>query len=338
MNDPPITPSPDIGAKKRSEHDRNVLTAAKGAGITFIGKITQQGLSLVFIFLLARMLGAELYGTYRLAVTIVTILAGISMVGLDAGIRRYIAIALRQENLDRIAGVVRLGIGLPFIVSFSLSVIVAVLAGPISEGLFNAPGLAPVLRIAAMAVPIITLANSFSSIAVGYRRVEYDVYTQDIAWEAIKIALSFAAIMLGFGVIGVTYSFGLSALLALIPLIYLVNRLFPVRRSLGPAENVRKEVIGFSLPIFLSTLLNQFGRRLETLILGVFSVVSDVGVYSAMLSISSVGTLANVALRGIATPIIADLHSAEKFDDLKKFYQTITKWSSLMQAPASVAS
>jgi O-antigen/teichoic acid export membrane protein len=279
------------------------------------------------------MLGAELYGTYRLAVTVVTILAGISMVGLDAGIRRYIAIALRQEDEGKIAGIVRIGVGLPLIVSLTLSTLVALGSEIISEEMFHTPGLAPVLRIAAMAVPIMTLANCFASIAVGYRRVEYDVYTQDIAWEAIKVALSLGAIFLGMGVIGVTYSFGLSALIALIPLAYLVNRLFPIRRALGPVENNSREVIRFSLPIFLSTLLNQFGRRLETLVLGMFSIVSNVGVYSAMLSISSIGTLANVALRGIATPIIADLHSREKFDDLKKFYQTITKWSVIFNLP-----
>jgi len=80
-------------------------------------------------------------------------------------------------------------------------------------------------------------------------------------------------------------------------------------------------------------MVNQFGRRLETLVLGMFSVIANVGIYSAMLNISSIGSIANIELRGIATPIITELHSQGRVEDLRKFYQTITKWAMTFNLP-----
>jgi O-antigen/teichoic acid export membrane protein len=122
-------------------------------------------------------------------------------------------------------------------------------------------------------------------------------------------------------------------------LIYLVHKLFP----LGDAFRARvkydtKEITRFSLPLFLSTLLNQFSRRLEELFLGIFSIVINVGIYSAMLSFTQIGTLANVALRGIATPIITELHHQKKMGELKRFYQTVTKWSLIFNLPIFLTS
>jgi O-antigen/teichoic acid export membrane protein len=295
--------------------------------------VLQHVLSLGFVLILARMLGAEQYGLYRLAVTIVLVVSGASLLGMDAGIKRYIAIARKARNLERIGGVVRIGVGLPLLVGSSLALIILVAAEPISSNLFTAPELSPVLRVACLAIPILVLAQSFSSIAMAYKRVEYDVYTQDIGMEAIKVALSVVAILFGFGVGGVTVAYVLAAIVSLLPLVYLVHRLYPLQHALHSNDKPTREVLGFSLPIFLSTMLNQFGRRLETLVLGVFSVVKDVGIYSAMLGISNIGTLANVALRGIATPIIAELHSERKIHDLQKFYQTITKWALTFNLP-----
>ena len=333
MDEPIVTSQESVETGRRAEHERNVLTAARGAGITFVGKVVNNLLSLGFVFLLARWLGAEQYGLYRLAVTVVVIVSGACMLGMDAGIKRYIAIARKQHNKELIKGVVQVGIGIPGFVSLVLSLVILLAADPICTRLFNSPDLVPVLRMCTLAIPILVLAQSFSCIAMAYKRVEYDAYTQDIGMEAIKVVLSFAGIMLGFGITAVTVAYVLAAVIALIPLVYLVHRLFPLRGIFEPAERNTREILGFSFPIFLSTMVNQFGRRLETLVLGMFSIVANVGIYSAMLSISSIGSIANIALRGIATPIIAELHSQGKIEDLRKFYQTITKWAMTFNLP-----
>ena len=131
MDDPIVTSQESVETGRRDEHERNVLTAARGAGITFVGKVVNNLLSLGFVFLLARWLGAEQYGLYRLAVTVVVIVSGACMLGMDAGVKRYIAIARKQRDKERIKGVVQLGIGIPGLVSLVISLIVLLLADPL---------------------------------------------------------------------------------------------------------------------------------------------------------------------------------------------------------------
>ena len=327
----------EIAAAEKARVDsrnKNVLVVARGAGITFAGKIIQLLLGVGFIFVVARLLGAEQFGMYRLGVTVIMVLSAASMLGLDAGMKRYIAIARHDKNAEHLAGIIRFGVGLPFLVSTGLAIVVAAGAEILAAELFHTPELAPILRIAAISIPLFALANSFSSIAMAFKRVEYDTYTQDIGKEVAKAVLSLVAILLGFGVGGVMMALNVAGLLSLIPLIYLVHKLFPLQKALVARSTYdTKELTRFSLPLFLSTLLNQFSRRLEELFLGIFSIVINVGIYSAMLSFTQIGTLANVALRGIATPIITELHHQKKMGELKRFYQTLTKWSLMFNLP-----
>lgn len=319
--------------QKRTDHERNILAAAKGAGITFTGKVVQTLLSLGFIIIMARLLGAEQYGMYRLAITIVVITVGVSMLGIDGGLKRFIPIARREHNEAKIWGMIRFGFGIPAAVGLALAAGIAIAADPIASGLFNSPGLVPVLRLSCLTIPVLVLANCFSSVAIGYRKVEYDAYTQDIGLEAIKLVLSLIAVLLGFGVLGAAGANVIASVLSLLILIYLVKRLLPPMRREKLSIQNRRELLHFSLPLFLSVLLNQFGRRLETLVLGVFGVIAEVGIYSALLSITAVGTLANIAMRQISTSIISELHSENRIDELRKYYQTITKWAVTFNLP-----
>jgi O-antigen/teichoic acid export membrane protein len=318
----------------RSDQNNNVLVAARGAGITFLGKIIQLFLGVGFIFVVARLMGAEQFGLYRLGVTVVMVLSAASMLGLDAGIKRYVAIARQESNVEHLAGIIRFGVGLPFLVAMGLAIVVALGAEIIATEVFNSPEFTPVLRISSIAIPLFALANSFSALAMAFKRVEYDVYTQDIGKEAAKAILSVIAILIGLGVSGVMMALNVAAILSLIPLIYLVHGLFPLRTAFfGRTSYDTREITRFSLPLFLSTLLSQFGRRLEELFLGIFSIVLNVGIYSAMQSFTQIGTFANVAVRGIATPIITELHHQKKIAELKRFYQTLTKWSLTFNLP-----
>ena len=264
---------------------------------------------------------------------IVTITAAISLLGLDGGIKRYIPMARNERNKAKIWGIIQIGVGIPFLTGFALSMIILLAAGPIATKLFDNEKLVPVLRLASLAIPFFVLGHSFGAITLGFKKVQYDAYARDIAFDVIKLILALSAIFLGFGLVGVTASYVIAAVLSSLMLIGFVHRFFPLKRPIKQAERNTREIFRFSLPLFFSLLLNQFGRRLETLVLGIFGVVTQVGVYSAILSIAGIGNLGYIALRKIATPIISELHSQQKITELKDYYQTITKWAVSFNLP-----
>ena len=328
-----MPPASDHNRKPASRLEKNLVTAAKGGSISFLGKLFQNGMSIVFVVVFARLLGVEQYGIYKLVVVITTIAAAVGLLGMEGGIKRFLALAGKSGEENRVWGIIQVGTALPFLFALLLSAAIALGADPLARHLFDAPDLAAPLRLAALAVPFLTLAHSLAAVATGFKRVEYEVYAREIAFHLIKLFLAVGAIALGFGLLGVMAAYIIAAILAVVLLLYFVNRLFSLRRPLSTAIRPTGEMLRFSFPLFLSVLLNQFGRRFETLILGIFSIIRDVSVYSAILSVSNIGNMAYTALRHIATPIFAELHTRQEMAELRGFYQIITKWALTFNLP-----
>jgi O-antigen/teichoic acid export membrane protein len=61
--------------------------------------------------------------------------------------------------------------------------------------------------------------------------------------------------------------------------------------------------------------------------------MSGVGIYTTALRLSSIGGMFHYSLQRIAIPMISDLHSQGKLDQLRRVYQTITKWGMTFNLP-----
>lgn len=86
------TTQPTSASHPLSSDDANILTAAKGSGITFIGTLFEYVGRFVLGILLARFMGADQYGLYSLALTTQSILVGIVLLGLGASVVRYVSL------------------------------------------------------------------------------------------------------------------------------------------------------------------------------------------------------------------------------------------------------
>lgn len=112
-----------------------------------------------------------------------------------------------------------------------------------------------------------------------------------------------------------------------------VYRLFPLNRPLRAAQYNLGEMLRFSLPVYLSQFLSQFGGSIETLVLGSAGLISGVGVFTAALRVSAVGSMFFHSLQRIAIPMFSELYSHGRIDQLKRVYQTTTKWAMAFNLP-----
>ncbi len=309
------------------------MVAVKGGGILFVGQIFEQLSGFVFAIFMGRFLGASDYGTYKLALTIVVAVAVIATLGLGGGMNRFLPLARAMRSDARTWGIIQLGTGIPLAIGIVLAVIIIASAKVLSIGIFDEPALIPILSVIAFAIPLHVTNLSLAAVAQGFKQVKLEFYAQDIAFNVLKLGLSVSAILLGMGIMGVTFAYVISEAVALLILFFLVNRMFSFFRPFHEAERPTREIFNFSLPLFVSQFLNQFGRRFETLVLGAFGVMMDVGIYSAILVISDIGNRAYLALRKISAPIFAELHHAGKMDELKTVYQATSKWALVINLP-----
>ncbi len=317
------TPSPD----------QEISIAAKGGGITFAGKLFEYAGRFVLSIIVARIIGAEQFGLYTLAFTVVTLTSSLALLGLPGSVVRYLPIAIREKDKEQVLGIIQVSAMLPVFLSIILAIFVFFFAEALANQLFAEPSLFAVLRLSSFAIPVVTLISVVASINLGFKKVKYNVYANQLAQQIIKILLTITLLFIGFGVMGVVFAQIAASLIALALLIYFVYTYFPFKFSFRAGQREPGKLLRFSLPIYLGQLVSQLGGSFETLVLGFLGLTAGVGIYSVALRLSVVGNLFFVSIIMISMPIISDLYSQGELLRLEKFYQTTTKWSVTFNIP-----
>jgi O-antigen/teichoic acid export membrane protein len=212
--------------------DQNILTAAKGGGIAFAGRLFQYGGRFIIGISLARFLGAEQFGLCNLALSAATIAAGLALLGLPSAMVRYVSLFVSRRDTARLWGTLQTGLGLIAIVSAMTGIGLFVLADPIAEQLFHEPRLAPLLRVISLAVPFLALNNVTAAVTRGFKKMQYSVIGQNISQPAIRLTLIIAlAITVGLNVKRALAAFGVTVAIVFVMLLYFLNKLFSLKRS-----------------------------------------------------------------------------------------------------------
>ena len=322
-----------VPQSSRPTSDKNIVIAAKGGAILFLGELFTYITGFLLSVIIARFLGAEQFGLYRLSLTVTSIAAAACLMGLDGGLARFIPIAVKQRSENRIWGLIQVGVGIPFLISLILTSILILMAEPISIEVFKKPSLIPVFRMLCFIIPLTVLADGLSSVTRGFKKVQYDVYSRSIAFQVTKLLLTISLLSVGMDVLGVAISHNVAITIATLMMLFFVNRIFSLKRPVKNAQRNIREIFHFSLPLYFGRLLYQFSRQLEMLVLGILAVFSDVGIYAAILRLSNIGIMGLNALQKISEPLISELHSQGKEDELRRLYQTTTKWSLTFNLP-----
>jgi O-antigen/teichoic acid export membrane protein len=316
-----------------SDFNREIVTAAKGGGIDFAGQVITLALRFVFGAILARYLGAEQFGLYTLGFTIVTIVGTLSALGLVNATRRFAPVAIRQRDQTELWGIIQVSAGLPGLISLSLATLTFILAEPIALYFFGEPKLTPIIRVLSLTIPLEVISDSLAAVIQSYKKLQYNVYARDITFNGLKLVLSLAALMLGLGMMGVLYIHVVVVLIVLAMLLFFVNGLFPLRRPFQQANRDPGKLLRHSLPVYGASLVNRFSGTFETLVLGFLGLTAGVGIYNIALRLSSLGNMFYGSLNNISEPIVADLYSRGEHEQLKRYYQIVTKWAVMFNLP-----
>lgn len=320
-------------AIRASEPGRDVLLAAKGGAITFAGKLFTLACRLVITFLLTRLLGAEQYGLYHLALTALTVAAALAACGLDSTLVRYVPIFAQRRDEAGLWGALRIALGSTLALSGLFSVALYLQADAIAEGIFRDPQLAPLLRMASLAIPILTIGNVMAAATQGFKKMQYATIARDIAQPLIRLALVVGLAIAGPSAAGALAIFGIALAISTIMLLFFLHRLFPLRRAPHTARYDTAAIFGFAIPFFLSDLMTTFRDNVQTLLLGALNTIESVGVFVIANQITMIGSAFHSAIAAASKPLVAELHDRGAWGQLARIYQTTTKWTFTVNLP-----
>jgi O-antigen/teichoic acid export membrane protein len=313
--------------------NRNVLTAAKGGGIVFAGSLFTYGVRFFIGLLLARLLGAEQLGLYDLALTAATVAAGLTQFGFKAALVRYVSLFASRKDREGLWGTLQIGLGLPALLSLPMVAGLYFLAVPIADGIFQEPRLVPLLRLASFIIPFLTLPDLVAAATQGFKKMQYTVIGQNISEPVVRLLLLAALALTGLTAAKAVTAFGLAMGMVTFLLIYFLHKLFSLRRPLRAARHEFTEIFRFSLPVYLSALIGTFGGNVQTVLLGALNTVTTVGVFAVATRVNLIGSMFHQSVVTSSRPIVSELYGQGEREQMKQFYQTITKWTFTVNLP-----
>jgi len=298
----------------------------KGASISMFGLFLSKLISYATIIIVSK-IGSENFGLLNLSFSVISFLAMIFLLGLNSGVLRYVSYYLGKNDKERIKGTVLAALKICGIIGVVILILLVIFSNYIAIEIFKKPELASIIRILALMMPLIILTEIFVSTFLSYKKIEYTTLIRDISEKIVKLILIAIFLSLGFGLIGITLSYVISALFTSLLLFYFLRKdIFPVFDKRIKAKYNTKELLLYSLPLIMTGLLTMLQKWADTFILGIYRTASEVGVYNIAFSSAALLVMVPTALMSLFTPVITNLYGRNKIKEIRKISIVVTKW------------
>jgi O-antigen/teichoic acid export membrane protein len=300
----------------------------KDTGVAGLGEIFFISVTYATTFLISRSLGAEGVGIYAQAMLVTTFVSLLARLGLDVGVLRFIPLYLVKKDGGYVRGVMLTASGLVLVTSLALGGGVFVAADLLANLVFKEPRLTPVLRVFALAIPLLALSAVWLNGIQAFKRTDYRVYISKIV--APLVSLTTLGVFFGLGLYwnGVLVSTVLTALVGAGLAYFVYYRLQGTILSTKDEEPkfATREWLVFSYPLFFSRLLAFASARATILMLGYFQTSADVGVYEIASRVAFLIQMPLDISSFIFAPIIGEMYAKGDRTRLQELFQTVTKW------------
>ncbi len=316
--------------------DQHVRGMARGGGLNLIGALLSQAAVFVIILLLARVLGMTEVGRYAQCYAVLALLGLLSLSGFRAGLTRFVAVHLADEDPAALRGTIRLGLG---ITAVSSALIAAVLAAGASwlAGALHDPELATGLRLVALALPASAVCEAALAATRGWRTQRPYTLIGQLYEPGTRLLGTALALGVGAGLAGAYWALVAAtwsaAVLALGALWRLLAKVAPARPAYRPRELFR-----FSTVSWVSSISSTGLIWVDTLLLGAFANTNaEIGVYNVATRLVSVAIFVLAPINAAFGPYLAHLYHEGKMAEVRRIYGTATGWVVRLSLPAFVA-
>ena len=311
---------------KVSLYEEELLKIARNAGIGGGGILISSLIAYLSSIIVTRVVGAEYYGIFYLAITIFMLGSLLASLGLNQGMLRYISLYSGQGDYSRIKGIVLFGVRITLVASALIAFAIFVLSPLISQNVFHKPDLTLALRILIVALPFSTLTGIFLSSLQGLRLIKYSVSVKNILQPLSRFILLAIFFISGWKFLGLLWATVLSIFVGSVLAYYFLKKSWSSLERKAITISDKLKIASFSTPLFFEGFLNYFISSTPILILGYFRHSTDVGIYGIGLKLGLLIILPLTSFNMIFAPTISNLYGRNELETLQRLFKTVTKW------------
>jgi len=298
------------------------------ATLVFAGSAVASVSKLAERIVVGRLLSLEAYGEVTLGLAVLSLASIVSLVGLTQGVPRFMS---RFDDEASTRGVWLTGLAVGGGLSLVTAALLYVFADPVARLLFDGVESVRLLRLFVVATPLVVGLKVGVGGIRGMENTVYKTYVADLFYPFVRIGLIVALLSAGAGIYAVGYAYVVAAAAAFVGAHLLLDRLLPL---VGRVRTYPREMLLFSLPLVVSTVLAVLLTRTDTLMIGYFRPSTQVALYEAAYPLAN-GMLVVLASFGfLYLPLASRFDAAGQREQLDAVYKLTTKWIYVVTFPA----
>lgn len=296
-------------------------------------RIAGMGFAFLVGVQLARGLGAEGYGIYGVAMSIIALLTVPTEFGLPQLLTREVAAAQVRQDWGRMKGILRWSTR----VSMLIASVIAV--GVVGWLLISGRGLGSPLGMTLLAgvamVPLVALVSLRSAALRGLQHIVKGQLPDVLMRPAFYSLLLFFVPLLTIPLTpALAMALGaMSAGLALLVAQWMLHKLMPPEASAYAVVSKAGDWRASAIPMAMSEGMRVMQKNSIILLLGLMTTASTVGIFRVSVSVSLLLAVPTTILGTVVSPRIPQLHVQ---GDRRKL-QKMLSWSALMMTLSTLA-
>ncbi|MBT3405578.1 flippase [Candidatus Woesearchaeota archaeon] len=311
--------------KKKNRNLKSLKELTQAAGVFLIFSVVSYFILFFFRLLAARYFGAEDFGLFSLAETILLVVVLFVSLGIPSGIARYIPHYLYKKELGKLKGYLYFIVSIPLIFSFIVAFFIWIYSKQITIFLGYPVIFETILKIIAIALPFKIIMSLLRKIFVARKLVIYKL----ISYSVVEVGFLFLSIL-------VIMFFKLSILWLIVAMLFSIllttaycgyEYKIRVKWNLPAKRKYElKSWLYFSLPLLFSGIFAYFVRWSDNLMIGKFMDPTDLGIYSVAFSLAAFLTFFQQSFSLLFIPLISEAKAKKKDDEISFLFKKSAAW------------
>ena len=310
-----------------------------GSGVILAGTFIGMLLDIITKKVLTSHLSPADFGTYSLALTVISITGAVATLGLNEGVPRYIAFFRGRHEEQKLHELI-VSAMLMGLIAGLLSILVSPsLFQSLAGNSFDAQGkILSVVKILVFAVPFTILLNLTVAIYRGFDRTNVNMYFYNIIRPISLLGFASAAVFIGVSLKGVVFADLLSMIFTFgIMSIYFIKKP-PIKQAAKQERKIQfsdttRQLIRYSFPLLITATLLNLMSWIDTIMLGYFKSAEVVGIYNAVYPLVGFLSLVIASMGYVYVPVTSRLWGQNNTSPLGSIYAVMTKWCFLLTFP-----
>ncbi len=306
----------------------SAIRASRGTLFILLQNAVQFGIGLLFYTIAAKILATAEIGLISTFTFISVLFMSFAPLSLQVAATRYVAESMSKNNREEASSIVKTVRKWVFLVSLGFLAVGSVIS-------FLFPTIAPVNPYLTLWVLVysffLTMRITYQAFLQGLQMFERYALIGVVSL-ALTRGLGILMMILGYGLLGIIFSWALGEAAAFLIAFLFYRRLLPETKT----SYDHKSLFSFSLPILFMTVANTFSEWIDRLILRTLtSDLEKLGVYELAIRGSSTLALIWVAMSTALLPTFSESYGQSGDRDMTRLCKLSIKYMAYFIAPAS---